>query len=564
MRSYYLLIILLLSTIVLAQTAIFTFTIQRASDQYSAGFEMYNEEIYELDFGGKIFTNSITADMHLKPCAGEEKFDCGTTKLCVKFDSETTPECKTLVNTETQNITFTVNRAVQKAIFTVDSVRDTGGDYEARMDTVSRQTGLITTLSRSLLSLRGTQPVNLGKVREIINATNGTLATVTSSDTRAPAWFDDGSGNSATSRTTTPIFNDNTLTCLNSDSNLDDEGNPKCDFVDEKECADKGKDWLKGDCCGDAEYLPATGCQWYADKQAACGQDSAGKWKWAALDDIGLITSYSGACPTVQLVSDGTKFYTCTLDISTIVPPNLAAKIGGIITIQGHDYLCQGENIIECGGETPYSPGALPTGSKLMITGKMNYCDAFGTFRIVLKDKVSCEKSGFTWTGAQCCGEQDDPTKTYEDPYAGQGTAGGCYNGVFIKSGGFVDGAQTIINYRGKFYQCDPTLANGTTTPINSPIFAGTNVTLTAKGSCGKPMDSALLTGTKQNILCLPTGQWYFTSSTETSAVKQTLWQPAETEQKQGCCPDSQCWDGKNCRSIGEYYILGDRGFRCQ
>jgi len=564
MRSYYLLIILLLSTVVLAQTAIFTITVQKTSDQYSANFEMYNGQIYELDFGGKLFTQSITAFTQLKPCKGEESFDCGTTKLCVKFDSETAPECKTLVNTETQNITFTVNRAVQKAIFTVDSVRDTGEDYDARLNTVSRQTGLMTTLSRSLLSLRGTQPVNLGKVREILNITNGTLATVTTSDTRAPAWFDDGSGNSATSRTTTPIFNDNTLACLNIDSNLDDDGDPKCDFVDEKECSDEGKDWLKGDCCGDADYLPATGCQWYADKQAVCGQDSAGKWKWAALEDIGLVTSYSGACPTVQLVPDGTKFYTCTLDISTLVPPALAAKISGIITIQGHDYLCQGENIIECGGETPYSPGALPTGSKLTITGKMNYCDAFGTFRTVLKDKVSCEKSGFTWTGTQCCGEQDDPNKTYEDPYAGQGTAGGCYNGVFIKSGGFVDGAQTIINYRGKFYQCDPTLANGATTPISSPIFVGTNVTITARGSCGKPMESALLTGTKQNILCLPTGQWYFTSSTETSVVKQTLWTPAETEQKQGCCPDGQCWDGKNCRNIGEYYILGDRGFRCQ
>jgi hypothetical protein len=495
----------------------------------------------------------------MKPCKDSDLWTgCGTISLCL------TPEgqaqiCKTLVNQEDQNVTFPLYKNTNTIVFSIIGSRDTGGDYDALIQTITRRAGLISSFSRYINYLRGQKSLFLGKVRDLIDTTDGSEATILSSTSIAPVWFDDGTGSSATSRTTTANFNDNTYSCLNSDGNLDSSGNPQCDFIDEAACANQGKDWFKGNCCGDAPYIPASGCQWYADKQAVCGQDAQSIWKWAALEDVGLITSYSGSCPSVQIVSDGQKFYTCSVDISSIVPAALTAKIQGILVIQGHDYLCNGENIRECGGEEPYSINAISTGEIFIINGKKNYCNVNGTFKISINDKVTCEKSAFKWTGTQCCGEPDDPVQTYEDPYKGTGTAGVCYNGQFLPSGTFLDAQKTILSSRGEYYQCNPAVSATTTATL-----PGTSIIATVKPPCGAPLIGTLLTGTKPNSVCLPSGQWLFISSTETTVIKETKWTPSENDQQKGCCPENQCWDGKTCRNIGEYYVLGERGFLCK
>jgi hypothetical protein len=565
MRSIYLFIFLLLSVAVFAQgiglltqSATYTIFASKGGDEFSVGVDLHGDP-YAYDFGTTIYTTSIIALVKMKPCAGSDSYTgCGTVSLCLQPEGAS-PICQTLANQEWQNITYTLNKNTKIVTFTITGSRDTGGDYDALIETLTRRSGLISTLTRNLYALRGTKPILLGKVRELINTTNASETTITTSNDKAPAWFDDGTGSSATSRTTTSNFNDNAYSCLNLDNNLDANGNPQCDFFDESACASQGKDWFKGNCCGDAPYIPASGCQWYADKQAVCGQDSGGIWKWAALEDVGLITAYSGSCPSVQIVSNGQTFYTCSVNISSIVPATLTANIQGILAIQGHDYICNGENIIECGGETPYSPNALATGASVTINGKKNYCNVNGTFKISVTDKVTCEKSGFKWTGTQCCGEPDDPVQTYEDAYAGTGTAGVCYNGEFLPSGTFLDAQKTILSSRGEYYQCNPAVTTTTTATL-----PGTSITVTVKPPCGAPLIATLLTGTKPNAVCLPSGQWQFVSFTDTTVVKQTKWTVSQNEQQKGCCPDNQCWDGKTCKSIGEYYILGERGFLCQ
>ncbi len=261
----------------------------------------------------------------------------------------------------------------------------------------------------------------------------------------------------------------------------------------------------------------------------------------------------------MKVASNGSIFYTCTHIAQTIIPTTQIQQLNGIIEIGRHDYICQGENIIECGGKTPYSPTALEIGASVTINGKKNYCDSNGIFSVSIEDKNTCESATLKWTGTQCCGEPDDPVQTYEDVYAGTGTAGVCYNGEFLPSGTFLDAQKTILSSRGEYYKCDPTI----TTPATA-VLQGTDITITVTPPCGTPLLGTLLTGTKPNSLCLPSGQWYFTSGTEATIVKQTKWPPAETEQQKGCCPDNQCWDGKNCRNIGEYYVIGERGFLCQ
>ncbi|MEM3154658.1 MAG: hypothetical protein QW165_03790 [Candidatus Woesearchaeota archaeon] len=566
MRSTYLFIFLLLfSVTVLAQSATFTISVLRGADTYTVDAKLFtatpikSAQTYTHDFGINAYTTKITAFVRLKPCLFREKTytGCGTITLCAKPEGQ--PEvCQTLLNQDVQTITFDFNKNIKKVTFTATGSRKTN-DYDALLVTLARYTGLTNQFSRQLISLRGTQPILLGKVRELINTSNASEASIISSTMQAPAWFDDGTGTSATSRTVTSNFNDNTYACLNIDSNTDANGNPKCDYFDEADCATKGKDWLAGNCCGDAPYLPASGCQWYSDKQAVCGKDATGVWKWAALEDIGLVVKYSGSCPSAQIVSNGQKFHTCNIDISSIVPATLTANIAGIIAIHGHDYICQGENIIECGGETPYSPGALPTGASITIAGKKNYCTASGTFKLSITDRTTCEKAGLTWTGTQCCGEPDDPLQTYEDTYTGTGTAGACYNGQFLPSGTFLDAQKTILISRGEYFQCSPNIATQTTATL-----PGTSITTTVKPACGMPMLGVLLTGTKPNAVCLPNGQWMFTSTTDTTVVKQTKWTVLEGEQQKGCCPDNQCWDGKTCKNIGDYYVIGDKGYLCQ
>jgi len=472
-------------------------------------------------------------------------------------------ECKPIPDVQFPTLSFPIKGSVSTIEIAITGDRAATDGDDVRILKVERDKGAATTLTKTLLSLRGNGPIFLGLIKEIVDAKNQTgTAYITSTNPEAPAWFDDGSGTSSTNRNTTTIYGDRALACLNSDENVDSSGAPKCDYKDEQDCANKGKDWLQGYCCGDYPYNGT--CTWYPERNAVCGNTGL-DWKWAAIEDVGVITQLGGDCPNVQLVSNGAKFYTCNDDVPSPIPSSSAMKLSGKTTIQGHEYFCEGENLIECGGDNPYSSTAKKTGASMTFNDTLNYCTSDGKWVTSLDaSKDSCTKAGFIWTGTKCCGEAEDNFKTYEDPYTGGGKAGGCYNNLFIASGTTLGSDNKIMNYRGKFYLCDPTLAINATMPESSPLFAGTNVTPTARGPCGQPLANALLTGTKPNIICMPSTSWYFTGSTDYHVSKSTIWIPIGTEQKLGCCPDNQCWDGTNCKNSGEYYSLQDKGYRCQ
>ncbi len=560
MRSIYLFIFLLLGAAVIAEEAIFTISIGESKQlafTANIGTGGYPQTA-TLTIPNSPFVQQLQTVVNLPRCLFRNSYQCGSIKLCAQNQGDS-KVCKDLASERTQTVNFTYGKTVGTVVFSYEGSRGTGTNLQITIPNVVQVGGAATTIVRDLFSLRGADPINLGKVREIIDVPAGSTVKAYSSSTMAPIWFDDQTGTSSTSRTETSGINDITYACLNSDSNPDAEGNPYCDYFDEADCFDQGKDWYGGKCCGDAGYLPASGCQWYADKQAVCGQNSEGIWKWAALGDIGLITPLSGSCPTMEVVSNGTTFYTCTPITQTIIPATQIQQLNGIIEIEGHDYICQGEKIIECGGKSPYSPTALALGASATIDGKKNYCGANGIFSVSIEDRAACEGAELKWTGSQCCGEPDDPVQTYEDAYAGTGTAGVCYNGEFLPSGTFLDAQKTILSSRGEYYQCDPTITAQTTRTLE-----GTGITVTVLPPCGNPLIGTLLTGTKPNAVCSPSGQWQFTSTTETTIAKQTKWAPAANEQEKGCCPDNQCWDGKTCKNIGEYYVLGERGFLCQ
>jgi hypothetical protein len=570
MRSYFIVFLLgiILAGTVFAQTAVITLSFSQTVDHAHIAALSPNAPQSTLDLGNQYFVQSIQVNTNLPRCEYYFwRYDCGSISLCAKFDQDQAQTCKQLSSQASQTVTFPVNKLIRTITFSYIGSRTTAEKtYQVQITNVKRIGGTYKQITRSLLSLRGTGPIPLGRVKEIIDVTGYTGDVfISSTNLQAPAWFDDGTGTSATTRTKTSNHNDDTFACLNADTNTDAQGNPKCDYQDEYACAQQNKDWFKGYCCGDAPYSPATGCQWYADKQAVCGKDSEEQWRWAALEDVGLITSLSGNCPAIQIVSDGNTFYTCSQSTQTVIPSNLTKPLTGKINIQGHEYLCEGQTIIECGGNAPYSPTAKLQGATITYNNQIHYCSSDGTWKTSLDDdNEACVSAGLTYTGTKCCGEANDPLKTYQDPYNAQGTAGACYNNQFIASGSFLTADKKIINYRGAYYICDPSLPQGSTELQNSTLFLNTGITPTARGPCGLPLQTALLTGTQQNIVCTPTGEWRFTSTTNETLVKETKWTPLETEQRQGCCPDNQCWDGKTCKGIGSYYLIGERGFQCR
>ncbi len=592
MRSYIYIIILLLSVSALAQDAAITISYGQKSD-YPVSFS-FTQSAPEIAYNipNPTFVKNMTVDVTLPCCSQyalwgacywgfEYAYTCGTLNLCVKYDEETALECQTLQNKKTQTVSFNPNKVIQKATFINTGARNIPNADTAiqlSINKISLYGGGFAQIVRSLQSLRSDQAILLGLVKERIDVSqyqgNVNIAT---NDPKAVAWFNEQTGLSATNRITTPNYDDQILACLNSVQDTGDANAPRCDYEDEQLCQGQGKDWYNGYCCRNAPFnpeaeTPPSECTWYGTKEsktmnAVCGKNADGIWKWAAIDDVGLINILSGSCPSMQVVSDGTTFYTCSTGAQNVIPTNLVQPLNGKITILEHEYFCQGENIIECGGETPYSPTAKATGTAAAFNNQKNYCTTKGKWvtSLDVAGSESCVAAGLRWTGTKCCGETDDPLKTYEDPYTGQGTAGACYNNNFVASGNFFAGGKSVINYRGKFVVCDPALQPGTNAPTTSQIFSGTGITPIAYGPCGTPLQQAILTGTLQHIICKPSGEWQFTSKTDPHLIKQTLWQPSETEDKQGCCVENQCWDGLQCRDTGYYYdkIIG-KGYRCE
>ncbi|MCX6708074.1 MAG: hypothetical protein NTW67_00290 [Candidatus Woesearchaeota archaeon] len=353
---------------------------------------------------------------------------------------------------------------------------------------------------------------------------------------------------------------------------IDADQDKRCDIDQAASCLppyDWNAKWYAktGDyCCGvDLSYTPTTPpyCEYYTDLTAICGKDTAGDWKWVASAVEGQ--SRKLACPTpISFLAGGqSSIYYCGNKSATVFASNAFDSFdnNNMREIAHHEFICTPSTatITECVGDE----GTLSDGNNYKTTGEwinqtgIQFCSAENKWITDLNaDKKTCiaarqkQTWSVAWTGAKCCGDPlDDNTAegTYEDKWvdSGEGTAGGCYNNTFIASGEFTDAGRTIINYKGEFYSCGQSKTLG-------------SITTHVQQTCGTPLLNATLVGTKHHIVCTPEGNWMFTNNTATTQATSTTWSTS-----QGCCLDTQCWDGQDCRNIGEYQPMDDRGYRC-
>lgn len=515
---------------------------------------------------------------------------CGTYQLCVQFDNEpiVATQCKTFLEmvgspvpqkrTYTQ-LSFPVipAKSVQSITYNYYT-HGTNNLPSFRIRTVRWDGGISGNVVKPLNFFRNkTGPVTLGPLTGIVSLQGylGDLK-VTSSDNKVAAYFapdqsyDPSSGE--TQITYNPSFPEQVIACINSfpSTSVDSLGNPICDYQHEQTCANLGSDWYNGVCCGDA-YVnpnaesPPSDCKYYGTvaglgnrvMNAICGK-SGTNWAWAGQLDPGVITDFTTCGALTQVVATGTQFVTCGNTQNTAgITVN---QLQGTIDISGHTYWCEGPQLRECGGSSPYSPTQYTktTGTRVDINSEAYYCKSTGALTKSLDgDELGCTAAGFSWTGTKCCGEPDDPLKNYDDP-SGQGV---CVNNQVISQGSVTGIEQDILIHNGAYYFCNEQRTIGYTGTTTIADFPG--VQINERGFCGTPLLNVKPTGADKNAICTPQGNWQFVEFTQNSIVEQTGWIPTTTQIQTGCCPTNMCWDGNQCRPSGQFISIGGKGYRC-
>lgn len=172
------------------------------------------------------------------------------------------------------------------------------------------------------------------------------------------------------------------------------------------------------------------------------------------------------------------------------------------------------------------------------------------------KNKATCEKAGFKWTGTKCCSEADDANEYYND----HGTIGGCWNSNLVISVDFVkDTSNSVMNYNGEFHGC----------AIDKANFNKNNDNLL--GLADKHTGAPLITNhpycfndPEKNYYCSYTEKWLPTDGIDTIHLSfAPISNPNQTAE---CCAQNECWDGDKCienqRNKPLAQPIGD-GFRC-
>ncbi len=156
---------------------------------------------------------------------------------------------------------------------------------------------------------------------------------------------------------------------------------------------------------------------------------------------------------------------------------------------------------------------------------------------LIAKNKVTCERAGFIWTGTKCCSEDDDPTEYYNDPKG----IGGCFDKKPIISVSFVEGTDdSIVNYNGEFHGC----------AIDKTNFNKNNDNLLSLAD--KHTGGALITNhdycfndPERNYFCSYTEKWLPTDGTDKTHV--SFAPLLNAKQAADCCAADECWDGEKC-----------------
>lgn len=307
-----------------------------------------------------------------------------------------------------------------------------------------------------------------------------------------------------------------------------------------------GTDWnARGRCCGDdADDCGriSTGVLCSIDANAA----SAG---WIlSTQNLGDIR-YVG-CAGAEYLSDGNNWRKCD---GTFWKQ----------AISNSEYMCTGigrESIVECCGDGACKSRAdgkrLSTGQSTVSSGasalnKTYYCMPDRKFAtdldvpdsqasdkaLIGKNKATCEKAGFVWTGTKCCSEDDDANEYYSDPNG----LGGCWNKKPIASISFVEGTDnSVVNYNGEFHGCAVGKAN-----FNRNNGDLLNLEDTHTGGQLITNHDYCFNDPGNNYYCSYTEKWMPTEGTGKTHVSfAPLKSPRQAAE---CCAKDDCWDGSQC-----------------
>ena len=312
-----------------------------------------------------------------------------------------------------------------------------------------------------------------------------------------------------------------------------------------------GTEWnAKGRCCGDDEEdcgRISTGvlCSIDANEESSQWLSSSSN-----LGDIRYV-----GCTDAEFLSYGVDWLKCD---GTFWKR----------TISNSEYMCLGrgrESIIECCGDGScksrvdglrLSTGQSVNPSKFegeaaIQDAKTYYCRTDRKFvtdldvpnsqisdnALIAKNKPTCEKAGFVWTGTKCCSEDDDPEEYYND-IDGEG---GCWNKEEVISIGFVEGTDdSVVNHNGQFYGCAVEESNfnkANDRLLNIPDAHTLGPLIQDEDYCA--------TDTEENYYCSYTEKWIPTDGADkthlTFAPIESVKQIAE------CCAKDECWDGEAC-----------------
>jgi hypothetical protein len=397
----------------------------------------------------------------------------------------------------------------------------------------------------------------------------------------------------------------------------DTDENDICDYIQQEvfDCEAKEGAWYGNKCCGvndqsAGQFFDVQPCNNLPDsptgvhekfvdrtnnveidykQPAVCGLNADGDPEWAYIQDVGGVHELT-QCNNLNLVSDGEKYHHC---IKNPTGPQLS-KLGSTefeemeIEFGGklHTYTCIKENITECTGfDLPLSDfdggDHLDEGKILISKDGHTYCRDNGTIGVDLDySPVACRQSldadgnyiTNKWTGHYCCGEDldtADERENYNDPFdvtafadVQKASAGGCFLGNWTPQGRYLI-ANNTINVQGVYWGCNvaPELAAEQDTQVPGNLIQDA-------GTCGKLhlADEFL---DKPFAVCQPWGQFSFTATTGSSLIKSVPYNVSALEEpgnirQEGCCPDTNCWNGTDCQTKGSFYRIGDEGYQCR
>lgn len=104
--------------------------------------------------------------------------------------------------------------------------------------------------------------------------------------------------------------------------------------------------------------------------------------------------------------------------------------------------------------------------------------------------------------------------------------------------------------------------------------FPTTGGLIKNQNKCGKVLAYAIENANEPHAVCQPWGQWMYTQKIEDTIEKinpfgtdlnkiPTTLKCARNFHHEGCCSQTQCWDGKICKNNGEITEAGKKGFIC-